>query len=306
MPTSTRSLGFSKLTGLALVSFVSLVWMSGCGLLAKKLGAVSEADAEATPVVAEQADAAPPPVVNAVVTPTAANENDVSRFPDEKKLENVLGTLQRVTNVREIPGIGKVVATLAKGGSVTELAQRDKFFLVAFTNPKDQRRLMGWVNQDSFTAPVDAGTAFVKCAAPETALIGDTPFCGKVCTLDSDCANGQACKGAANRLLATGGKGDAVTVCTVVGAPRVSVDASAPPPVVVPAIPVVPATAAEPAASVGVLAPTNGKCPSDFTLVKDNLCHRNCVRIGGCPAASPLCLNCTGPKVCAANRDICK
>ena len=87
----------------------------------------------------------------------AANENDISRFPDEKKLDNVAGTIQRPTNVREIPGIGKVVATLAKGGTVTEIAQRDTFFLVVFENPKDQKKLMGWIGQESFTAQVDAG-----------------------------------------------------------------------------------------------------------------------------------------------------
>ena len=85
--------------------------------------------------------------------PAAANENDVSRFPDEKKLENVAATIQRQTNVREIPGIGKVVATLAKGGTVTEIAQRSTFFLVVFDNPKDQKKLMGWISQDAFTAP---------------------------------------------------------------------------------------------------------------------------------------------------------
>jgi hypothetical protein len=239
------------------------------------------------------------------VAPAAANENDVSRFPDEKKLENVVGNIQRSTNVRELPGIGKVVATLAKGGTVTEIAQRDKFFLVVFENPKDQKRLMGWVSQDAFTAQPDAGPAVVKCVLPETALVSDTPFCGKICTADTDCPSGQACKGAANKLSATGTKGDAVTVCTVFGAPHPVADASAPNSALAPVAPIA-APIPTPPATVGIVAPTGGKCPADFSLIKDGQCHRNCVRIGTCPAAAPLCLNCAGPKVCAANRDMCK
>jgi predicted flap endonuclease-1-like 5' DNA nuclease len=130
----------------ALAALVPL--LSGCP---KKGGDAADAEAEAA--VAEVAEAAAP----AAVVAAATNENDVSRFPDEKKLENVAATIQRQTNVREIPGIGKVVATLAKGGTVTEIAQRSTFFLVVFDNPKDSKRVMGWVSQDAFTAQADAG-----------------------------------------------------------------------------------------------------------------------------------------------------
>src|SRR6478609_4683250 len=148
--------------GIRLVSVVSLAALiplaTGCGLLKKKGDDAADAAAEAA--VAEVAEAAAPPAA----TPAAANENDVSRFPDEKKLENVTATLLRPTNVREVPGLGKIVATLAKGGTVTEIAQRDKFFLVVFEDPKDQKKLMGWISQESFTAPpaVDAGVAAIK------------------------------------------------------------------------------------------------------------------------------------------------
>ena len=256
-----------------------------CGLFKKK---DDGADAAAEAAVAEVAEAAPPPVA----TPAATNENDISRFPDEKKLENVTGTIQRTTNVREIPGIGKVVIQLAKGGTVTEIAQRGTFFLVVFQSPKDQKQLMGWVSQESFTAPVDAGLRILTCTLPEQPLISDTPFCGKVCTADTDCPAGQACKGAANKFAA-GVLGAAVTVCTFFTAPApkpVVVDAAAPPPPPPPPPPPV-------------------KCPAGQVFVaQDKACHQGPCKIGGCPTAQPLCIACSGTFVCVgvAQRQLCK
>jgi hypothetical protein len=273
--------------GIRLVSLVSLALVTGCGLFGKKEGA---ADAEAEAAVAEVAEAAPPPVA----TPAAANENDVSRFPDEKKVENVTATIARPTNVREIPGIGKIVASLNKGGTVTEIAQRGTFFLVVFTNPADQKSLMGWISQDSFTAAV-APIIAIKCTVPETALISDSAFCGKICTQDIDCVSGQACRGTANKLLATGAKGDAVRVCTVFGTPRVvAVADAAPPPAAPPPPPVAPA------------API---CPAGQILLKDNACHQANCKIGTCTnAATPQCVPCKGTTACVGpgGRALCQ
>jgi hypothetical protein len=274
---------------IALASLVAFV--SGCP---KK--AADGADAEAEAAVAEVAEAAPPPVA----APAAANENDVSRFPDEKKLENVAATIQRQTNVREIPGIGKVVASLAKGGTVTEIAQRSTFFLVVFDNPKDQKRLMGWISQDAFTAQADAGHKVLTCTAPETPLISDGPFCGKICAADTDCPTGQACKGAANKFV-NAKLGDAVTVCTVFSPaapkPALSVASAVPPAPVPPAVLPIP--------NADVTAATAGRCPVGFTLVKDGQCHKNCI-IGQCRKETTFCISCGAAKVCSANRDLCK
>ena len=253
------------------------------------------ADAEAEAAVAEVAEAAAP--VAAVAA--AVNENDVSRFPDEKKIENVAATIQRVTNVREIPGIGKVVATLSKGGTVTEIAQRSTFFLVVFDNPKDNKRVMGWISQDAFTAQADAGLKVLTCTAPDTAIVSDNvTLCARVCTADVDCPAGQACKGRANRF-ANAKVGDIVDVCTVFtpAQPRAVLpfaDAAAPPPVV--------AVVPTPAGNVG--APVNGRCAPNFTLVRqDGQCHKNCNLIGQCGADK--CIICTGTKVCGAP-NLCK
>src|SRR4051812_21621272 len=196
---------------------LSLVGMIGCGLLKKK----DEADAGEDAAVAEVVDAAPPPAA----APITANVDDVARFPDEKALDNAVATILRNgTNVREIPGVGKVVATLAKGGTVTQVASRGTAILVVFENPKDQKKLMGWVDAQSFTAaPVsDAGIKVLTCIAPDVALISDGAFCGRICAAGTDCPAGQACKGAANKF--TNGKfGDAVRVCTVFNGTRPAV-----------------------------------------------------------------------------------
>jgi predicted flap endonuclease-1-like 5' DNA nuclease len=278
-------------SSLALAALVALV--SGCP---KKGGDAADAEAEAA--VAEVAEAAAP----AAPVAAATNENDVSRFPDEKKLENVAATIQRQTNVREIPGIGKVVATLAKGGTVTEIAQRSTFFLVVFDNPKDSKRVMGWISQDAFTAPVDAGLKPLTCIAPETPLLSDGPFCGKICAGDADCPAGQACKGAANKFV-NAKLGDAVTVCTVFSPatkpalPVAAVEAGAP-------VAPVPAVVPTPAGNVG--APVGGRCAPNFTLVaKDGQCHRNCLLIAQC-GATDKCVICNGARVCANSVNFCK
>jgi hypothetical protein len=267
--------------------------LAGCGLLGKKGGDAADAQAEAA--VAEVAEAAPPPAA----TPAAANENDVSRFPDEKKLENVTATIQRPTNVREIPGIGKVVAALAKGSTVTEIAQRSTFFLVVFENPADKKQLMGWITQDSFTAPAPITAKPLACTLPETALFSDGPFCGKVCASDVDCPTGQACKGAANKF--TNAKlGDAVTVCTVFTPAKPVATAITPVPAPTPVVAVVPT----PAGIVGD--PVGGKCAPNFTLLaKDNKCHKQCAQIGQC-IPNGFCAACQGAKLCGATKDFCK
>jgi predicted flap endonuclease-1-like 5' DNA nuclease len=276
----------------ALAALVPL--LSGCP---KKGGDAADAEAEAA--VAEVAEAAAP----AAVVAAATNENDVSRFPDEKKLENVAATIQRQTNVREIPGIGKVVATLAKGGTVTEIAQRSTFFLVVFDNPKDSKRVMGWVSQDAFTAQADAGLKVVTCTAPENAIVSDNvTLCGKICTTDTQCPSGQACKGRAN-LFANGKIGDIVDVCTVFTPPTPKA-----------VLPIADAAAAAPAAVVAIVptpagnvgAPVGGRCAPNFTLVtKDGQCHKNCATIGQCGADK--CVICNGnAKVCANNVNFCK
>lgn len=275
----------------SVLTIASVISAAGCGLFKKK--GADEADAGDDAAVAEVVDAAPPPAA----APVAANVDDVARFPDEKPVDNTAAVVQRNgTNVREIPAVGKVVATLAKGGTVTQVATRGTAVLVVFENPKDQKKLMGWVGSESFTAApvVDAGVKVLICAAPEVPLLSDGPFCGRTCAADTDCPAGQACKGAANKF--TNAKlGDAVTVCTVFNRP--------PPAVVI----VVDAGRAGVTPTLPIV--VTPKCAAGQIFVnQDKACHQSGCRVGGCPAAAPLCVQCSGTTICVpvAQRQLCK
>lgn len=284
---------------LFVLSILSLAGMSACGLFKKK--GADDADAGDDAAVAEVAvDAAPPPAA----APVASNVDDVARFPDEKAIDNVAATIQRITNVREIPSVGKLVATLAKGGTVTEIASRGTAFLVVFDNPKDGKRVMGWVGQEAFTAlTVDAGIKVLTCTAPEIALISDLPFCGRTCVNDPDCPAGQACKGHANKFV-NAKFGDAVGVCTVFNAPTAVPTRT---PTVVP-VPTPPAVI--PVPFTDTTPPVGGRCPVGFQLIgKDGTCHKICTAAGQCrpgfrcALAGPQCGNVA---VCATVATFCR
>jgi hypothetical protein len=286
-----------------------------CGLL-KKGDADAGDDGAAAVVVA---DAAVVPTGPAAI---ATNEGDVARFPDETKLADVAAVFQRSYNVREAPPAGTLVVGLNKGTAVTQIASRDKYFLITFDNAKAPgTRLMGWVHKDAFSAAIiDAGIP--TCAVGEVLLVGDQPFCAKPCNADGECPAGQACKGSGTRLLSSGKSGDNVQVCTVfhahdAGAPTpptpTVVDSGAPAvkdagaPAVVDAGPG--PTPTGPAADV-VAAP-GGVCPANFVLIKKtNKCHRPCPGgpLGGeCRNKPFFCITCDGTKkVCGESQTQCR
>lgn len=186
---------FIRRLAVTLTIFASV---ANCNLLKKKTDADAGDDAEAA--VVETVDAAPAPTAPAAL---ATNEGDVARFPDETKLADVAATTLRPFNVREAPPAGDLVLLIPKATVVTQIAQRDKFFLITFDNPNAPgTRLMGWVHRDAFSAVVvDAGP--LVCKTGEVALVGDTPFCGRLCNVDTDCPAGQACRGSGTKLLPT-------------------------------------------------------------------------------------------------------
>jgi hypothetical protein len=285
--------------------------IASCNLLKKKGADDGGADgATAT----EEVDAAPPPPPAAL----AANEDDVVRFPDETAIADVTATVQRPYNVREAPITGKVVGGLSKGQTATQKAKRQAYVLVVFD--QGGQKLMGWIHQDAFSAVLtDAGIVAPKCAAGETALFSDGPFCGRVCAKDADCPAPTACKGTSNKW-ANGKAGAQVTVCTVFH-PH---DAGAPPP---PPPPADAGTApkpdaAAPPADAGTAPPPDAgaslipqddvvppPCPIGFLLVnKDKKCHRLCVsdQFGCRKTATQRCIKCQGVKVCAATNNDCE
>lgn len=280
---------------------------ASCNLLKKK--GAHDAAAEEAGAVTEAVDAAPA----AAPAPIAANVDDIARFPDEARLDSVAASTLRFSQAREAPAVGKVVAQLKLGTAVTKVAQRDKFFLVTFDNPKDSsKRLLGWLHQDSFSPPVDAGLKPITCAAPEVALLGDSPFCGQTCSGGADCPVGKACKGSAQKFTA-GKVGENVQVCTAFAAP----DAGAPKPAIADAGGVVVADAGKvqsdsgaPAGSADIVDPGGAGCPAGFALVlKDKKCHRPCpsgLAPKDCKGGAGFCGKCDGAKVCVASRDFCR
>src|SRR5262245_28374347 len=99
-----------------LLAVTGLLILTGCP---KKKGEVSDAaaEAEADAVV----DAAPP-------GPEATNADQVARFPDEAAIDHTAAALAGAkTNVRKTPPSGEVIASLAKGTNVVQIASHDKY-----------------------------------------------------------------------------------------------------------------------------------------------------------------------------------
>jgi hypothetical protein len=222
---------------------LSMQIAAGCKFLNKSAtedaGIVSTEDASSTTVASN--DAAPAPTGTgpapdgpAAVTTSerAANEDDVARFSNEAKLDHVPATvLAASANVRLSPPFGAVFSTLKKGTEVKQIAQRDKYFLITFQDPKDAtRKMMGWTHTDSFTATavLDAGVnqISITCPGNQQPLISDNAmFCGVVCKVDKECPVNHACKGSA-LLLGKDKKTSSVQTCAAIHVPTV-VDAGA-------------------------------------------------------------------------------
>ena len=262
--------------------------IAACDFLKKKdadAGAAATADDAAAAAATDAAATTP-----AATTGTGAtNENDVARFPDETALASVAATTKRFAFLRESPGNGKVVLSLNAGQAVTELAQRQNFFLV--TVDSGGAKKLGWLSADAFTAPVvDAGLHPPTCTAPEVPLMGDAPFCGKVCGGDVDCPGGQACKGTAQRFSATTLLPGTVAVCTVVGKPATPIATATVAPVTPPPL----------SQSPDITPPP---CGPGFTLLQhDKQCHRVCALNVGLKACKLFCIRCENQTVCSNTR----
>jgi hypothetical protein len=298
--------------GISVLSLV-LVTVSACSFLKK--GGGDDGGAEGGMAAADEAGAAttPPPAAGA-----AANEQDIARFPDETKMNDVAATVKRPYNVRDAPPAGAIVAGVNPGQGVTQMASRGNYVLIAFDDAKQGKKLMGWVHKDAFTpqAP-DAGIADPKCTAPEVALVSDnTGFCGKPCAQDSECSpdkagQPQACHGSAAKWDKGKASTDTIKVCTVfhphdAGAPAkdggsimqqrdggglTAADAGA---------------GGLPLQTAMIAPPTDGKCPENAHLVKkDKQCHMRCPVNAICKDPAKYCGKCDGVSVCNAERGFC-
>jgi hypothetical protein len=255
----------------------------------KKTGDQADGSADATPTAATSAPPTPAPA------PMGVNAAKVARFPNETPM-NVDEDVDRPTNVRDAPPNGTIIATLPKGTKCVQIAQRERYFLIVFDDPKNpSQKLMGWVVDDSFkNAPPPVKP---KCTAPDVLLMADSYFCGRVCKADADCKAGETCTGKAKLVSATGALGAETQSCVIpkipdAGAPPTPVaDAAAPaqqdagtsPAPVADAGPAPAQDAgAAPAQTGPVIAPTGGKCPDKYRLIAETgKCHMLCA---GTPA----------------------
>jgi Cys-rich repeat protein len=152
--------------------------------------AASTASAIATSTATTAASSAP---VNAA----PSNAADVTRFPDEKKLSEKATLEWSSSKVRKKPQ-GDQVAALAKGTSVTKIAEHQGFFLITFADPKDAtKQLEGWVYKDAFTPEVAMESSPVGGKCPDgmklTQSAATGKVCSKICTSNAQCSSGFVC-----------------------------------------------------------------------------------------------------------------
>jgi hypothetical protein len=123
---------------------VSLLPLCACSML-KKGEAGDAGEGGASEAAAPVVEAAPP---------LAANEVDVTRYPDEKATTGSTLTTEGNAELRtEVGTGGKLVVVLKKGTEVDKIAEHASHYLVVAEDPKDAtRKLMGWAADSAFSA----------------------------------------------------------------------------------------------------------------------------------------------------------
>jgi hypothetical protein len=217
----------------------------------------------------------------------ADNDADITRYADEKAVEHVLGVTRLAASharTQAGPGVGTVVADLAPGTSVDEIAVRRGWFLVVFIDPKEPgqgRRLLGWLDSADFVAPTGRRPA-VHCELPRVAVLhSGAQTCELVCS--GACPAGHVCAGA-GQLVSDGGAGAAVTYCIAAPSPAPSL---APLPE--------PGPAPRPARALDVKQ-QNGACPGGYGKC-GAVCRLACRVSTDCGLATAQCQGgfCLGP-----------
>ena len=230
-------------------------------------------------------------------TALAANEGQVSRYPDESPVNHVsLTTVWTISDVRTQSGAGagELIADIVKGTDVDKIAERQGYYLVVFTDPSDStRKEMGWVSQAIFSPePVHKHIA-LKCQTGVPILLqGGLELCVTECTSDSQCSRGWSCTGD-GVLSNNGSPGNKITYCLPAS---VFTDGGAPPP---PPPPVADAGPTPPPvadaggggnAVVCVKQNPPGKCPNGFK-VSNAVCRLPCTQQTDCKGPQPKCNN---------------
>jgi hypothetical protein len=152
-----------------------LVGIVGCSFLKKQAPDAGEGGAEASASV--EVEAAPAPL--------AANEADVTRYPQEKPTSGSATVEEATASLHTETGAkGNPVAVLKKGTAVDKIAEHEGFTLVVADDPKDSsRKVMGWTGDYAFVLEAHRrdGGVLSDAAAPAHGDAGPAPAGGVVC-----------------------------------------------------------------------------------------------------------------------------
>jgi hypothetical protein len=131
----------------------TMLWLAGLAALATAALSLGPGCKKAAPVAAADAGEGGPTAPVAQVeaaAPLAANEADVTRYPDEKATPGSTLTTETPAELRtEVGAGGKLVFVVPKGTEVDKLAERASHYLLVVADPQ-ARRLMGWSSEGAF------------------------------------------------------------------------------------------------------------------------------------------------------------
>ena len=240
--------------------------------------------------IAPETPSAPPGVVDAGAL--AANQASVTRYPDETSVDNVLvATRWGATTVRTQASAsgGSLVATLKAEIEVNEIARRQGFALIVFTDPKNPSRTdMGWVSEAVFNAEPPHGHApVVKCPGQVAVLVQmGNERCVTECTQASACPGGQSCTGAAP-LSNNGVPGAIVEFCEGGGHAGPAPQPSTQPPTPTPT-PSASAPPVQPKKGPLDVKMVNGACPGGYAKCAA-ICRMTCASDAECGLSTAHC-----------------
>jgi hypothetical protein len=225
--------------------------------------------------------------------------NIIKRYSDENVVDRkpLHVTVHAVAVLEAFPK-GEVVTTLAHDAAVTQLAERDGYYLVEIADPKNATQLLqGWVAHYAFEdADKSDDSTLLYCSGTSVAVRQDKARCAYVCNNDRECRDGATCEAA--RVLKKPNeplkKGEAApppsepelpytTVCTL---PPGAVEA---------------AKSSTPSL-FGTAHDASGKCPRLFISAPKfgSLCFRTCKVDRDCPQDA-TCKSTPSGKLCFAN-----
>jgi hypothetical protein len=236
---------------------------------------------------------------DAIAHDAPATTNIIKRYPDENPVDRkpLRVTVHAVTALAAFPK-GEAVTTLARDAAVTQLAERDGFYLVEMADPSDAKRLLlGWVAHYAFEdADAPDEHKLLYCSGTSLAVRQVAARCAFVCNNDRECRDGATCEAA--RVLKKPNeplkKGEPAPPPSEPELPYTTV--CTPPPGAAPQ-----ARSTTPSL-FGAPHDAAGKCPRYFISAPKlgSLCFRTCKIDHDCPQDS-TCKTTPSCKLCFAN-----